>query len=121
MKKNPNLSSLKLAVDWPAVICYQGDDELTYVADEMAWLAYCEEGSYIIEGQDKLIDSRGQLFHLMPWHGRLSLVIISRQYLLADLLLLVQKNACLVQQVCSAKIGALTHKQAIEMIDYMNT
>lgn len=116
----PNIDVLLVDLQWPALVCYQGDDELVYIADEAAWLAYCDEAPTLIEGEDNLIDASGQLYHMVEYDGRLVLRATNRLFLLAELLILVKKNACLVQQMCSAKIDAHTYRQLIHMVDDLN-
>ncbi|WP_298772933.1 DUF4144 family protein [uncultured Shewanella sp.] len=107
-------------VHWPALVCYQGDDELVYIADEAAWVVYCHEAPTLIEGEDKLIDASGQLYYLVENKDRLVLRATNRRFLLSELLILVRHHACLVQQVCSAKIDAKTHRQLIDIVYELN-
>ncbi|WP_299007201.1 DUF4144 family protein [uncultured Shewanella sp.] len=107
-------------LQWPVLVCYQGDDELVYIADEAAWLAYCDEAPTLIAGEDKLIDASGQLYHMIESDGQLVLFATNRIFLFAELLALVRKNACLVQQSCSAKIDANTYRQLIHIVYDLN-
>ncbi len=106
-------------IHWPAVVCYQGDDELVYLANKMDWLVYCDEAPMLTEG-DKLIDSSGRLYDMTEYNGQLFLLDSDGFILFAELLLLVKKNACLVQQVCSAKIDVSHYGQLIDLVRVIN-
>ncbi|MCL1123770.1 DUF4144 domain-containing protein [Shewanella surugensis] len=97
MKNDTISNTLNPDVHWPAVICYHGDDELIYVADEAGWQENTQGDTSIIEGEDNLIDSKGQVFNLTEHKGKLRLMVTNKRILLVDLLLLIQQNACLVQ------------------------
>ena len=52
-------------IDWPAVIHFDGDDELVFVSSDNAWDSDAESLLYNHSGGDRLIDSSGRIFRLV--------------------------------------------------------
>jgi len=51
-------------INWPAVIKYDGDDELIYVGSGEEWIRDAESHLYNHNCDDRLIDSSGDIFSL---------------------------------------------------------
>lgn len=58
-------------IKWPAIIKYQGDNELTYISSGSEWETDQDLHAAVYEADDRLIDSDGVLFSLDERANRL--------------------------------------------------
>ena len=52
-------------INWPAVINFDGDEELVYIASDSEWRRDAESLLYNHSGDDQLIDSSGRIYKLV--------------------------------------------------------
>jgi len=105
-------------ISWPAVIKYQGDDELTYVHTEKEWLSDAGSHLYHHRDDDQLIDSSGRIFSLnhvddntiMPENT-------GKQILLEDFIRLVRIHASSSHRCCIEKINFRTIAEGISLVN----
>ena len=52
------------AISWPGLICYAGEDEVTYVSSLDEWLSDADLYAFDYDDEDFLVDSEGFAFQL---------------------------------------------------------
>lgn len=107
--------------DWPAVIRYDGDDELTVIGSDAEWRRDADQHLYGLTGGDVLIDSSGRIFTLDQTdggeiHAADSGTVIS----LHDFIRLVRIHASTSHRCCIEKIGFRTVAEGIRLVASMN-
>jgi two-component sensor histidine kinase len=115
-----DISELPSVIDWPAVIVYDGDDELVYVESEKAWLSEAESLLYNIKANDCLIDSRGNIFKLARVHDAIETERTGEQITLDAFIRLVRIHASNSHRCCIEKISFRTIAEGIKLIDSMD-
>lgn len=107
-------------VRWPAVIRYQGDDELLYCADERSWLAVAAAQHPAFSEMDRLIDSSGQIFRLLQQGGGLIHLQPDEQAIdLPAFNTLLRAHAVSLGNCCAGKVGCTGIEQGLAMIGQM--
>lgn len=92
-------------INWPAVINYKGEDELTYVSSQSEWDGDADLHYFAYEAEDRLIDSYGQVFSLSDHNGSSVNPKHTNESLeLQALIELAQKHAVSLGECCSAKM-----------------
>mgnify|MGYP001820249070 FL=1 len=111
MKDNP------ASIEWPAVIHYENDAELEYVENEQHWLQQPDWREGDFESRDRLIDSEGQVFSLLPGSATVVLPVATGDCLsLNEVLGLVKAHLADQGSCCVAKTYAPTIRDAILMV-----
>ncbi|GAB6261785.1 DUF4144 family protein [Photobacterium sp. R1] len=101
-------------VIWPAVLKYDGDPELVYLADQVVWESDADLHCFGFQAGDVLIDSDGQVFCLESqardsiWH-----LSAERQMPLAEMITLIQSHQSCQGACCAAKVSFPTFSKAI--------
>lgn len=91
-------------INWPAVIKSDGDDELTYVGSEEEWLRDAESHLYNHNGDDRLMDSSGDIFSLDHVHNdSFKPESTGNQIALQDFIKLVRIHASSSHRCCIEK------------------
>lgn len=101
-------------IHWPAVISYQGDDELNYVASLAAWQADPHLPNFTFEADDVLIDSRGQVFKLADricGEAKAAAVIS-----LDEFVELLRKHVSAMGNCCASKLGFSTFAEGMDLL-----
>jgi hypothetical protein len=108
-------------INWPAVINYEGDDELVYIGSEEEWLRDAESHMYNHKDSDRLIDSSGNVFSLdhvdddirrHPAEGN--------RIALEDFIKLVRIHASNSHRCCIEKINFRSIAEGISLVASMN-
>lgn len=103
---------------WPAIIHYEGDDELLYVSNENEWINDDELVGYIYNDIDRLIDSLGNSFSL-PYNKEKK-VTEFKQYdsniSLYDFNKLILKHLSVLNQCCISKITISSYQEGILLV-----
>jgi len=111
-------------IQWPAVIKYQGEDELIYVESFAEWQNDPDLCLPHYESEDRLIDACGALFSLpsasCPTDTDMFVALDSR-ILVPEFVELVREHAVVENYCCSAKLNAKTHQQVIAMVKEINS
>lgn len=111
-------------IKWPAVIKYQGEDELIYIASLSDWLNDPDLCLPNYEAEDRLIDVSGALF-LLPTApsdvNAATFVALNTEIPVHEFVELVRQHAVIENYCCSAKINAKTHQQVIAMVKEINS
>jgi hypothetical protein len=108
-------------IEWPAVIKYEGDDELTYVASETEWVRDSAMYLYNHSGNNSLIDSNGAIFSLnISGNGAISLNNTGDTISHEDFTRLVRIHASTVNRCCIEKISFRDIVDGIKLIESMN-
>jgi hypothetical protein len=108
-------------IAWPAVIKYEGDDELTYIDCENDWMRDARSYLYNHNGDNCLIDSNGEIFTLSTsGSGNIDLTTSGNRVSLDDFTRLVRTHASTVNRCCIEKISFRNIADGVKLIDSMN-
>ncbi|AZG72035.1 DUF4144 domain-containing protein [Shewanella livingstonensis] len=112
-------------VHWPAILKFDQDDELMYLANKQDWLSFICANQFTLQTSDKLIDSVGHAYTIQT-HAQQSsntcvaelpsLVKQSQDVSVLQLLPLVRQYGQFQGHCCSAKIVFTTIEQGIATI-----
>ena len=107
--------------DWPAVIQYEGDDELIHVSSADAWQQDAEALLYNHHGNDRLIDSNGCIYKLVQRpDGSIHIDDGEEHIALNDFIKLVRIHASNSHRCCIEKISFRTFSEGIRLVADMN-
>ena len=96
---------MEQAVNWPAMIHCDGDDELTFVADWQSWLADKDLCSSYYGQADHLIDSDGQVFSLTDqFDGVIKPLALGKTKTIAEVADLLRRHFSVSGACCISKI-----------------
>jgi len=113
-------------IQWPAILQFDQDDELMYLANYQDWLSFICANQFTVCVRDKLIDSAGYIYHIetaeqvdasnnnvaqLPY-----LVKQDRLMNLLQMLPLVRQFGQFQGHCCSAKIIFTTIEQGIATV-----
>lgn len=107
-------------ITWPAILKFEGDNELTFVSGQTEWNADTELHLFNYELDDRLIDSAGAVYSL-PNENNMVTPRATGEYLsqqqVAELVMAYMSamGAC-----CVSKLSALPIKQAVELVGISN-
>lgn len=108
-------------INWPAVIKFDGDDELAYVGSDNEWMRDAQSHLYNHKGDDYLIDSSGRLFSLDRVHdGTFNPESTGNQIELQDFIRLVRIHASNSHRCCIEKIHFRNIAEGISLIASMD-
>jgi hypothetical protein len=103
---------------WPAIIMHHEQHELILVSSERAWLDEPQLSRFPYAVDDRLIDSRGQLF--APVYDRVSghveIKTLDTQIGLAEFNLLLRKHLCVQNACCISKLSLSSYQQGFDLI-----
>ena len=100
-------------IHWPAIIRHGEDPELSYIADQSAWLEFT---SHENAGEDDaVIDSTGHQYSIVG-HGSEIRLETSATITLNELLGLVKAHAAAKGSCCVAKLYAPTIDEAMKIV-----
>jgi len=105
-----------MTVVWPAVIKYEGDAELAFVADQATWEADFASHRHIHRDGDLLIDSEGKMFTLAEQPGKISLAFKPGQVSLEDMIALLRAHAVQDGACCVSKFSADSIAEAVQLV-----
>ena len=118
MTPRPQISDIR----WPAVIKFEGDDELCYVDSEQAWIQDAGSLLYNHRGNDQLIDSDGCIYDLERRHDdHIEAVDSGERIELSDFIKRVRIHASCAHRCCIEKISFRSIAEGIRLIDSMST
>ena len=107
-------------VDWPAVINYQGDDELTCVGSAAEWERDAKSHLYN-HGGDRLIDSSGHVYNnKYTQQHTVDSEYTGERMALQDFVRLVRVHASCVHRCCIEKISFRTIAEGVELVAAMH-
>ena len=108
-------------IEWPAVVKYEGDDELTYIGSENEWMRDSGSHLYNHTGTSFLIYSKGAIFSLIDNEtGTISLHVSGDKMSVEDFTRLVRIHASTVNRCCIEKISFRDIADGVKLIDSMN-
>ena len=108
-------------INWPAVIKFDGDDELTYIGSADEWLRDAPSLLYHHKGDDYLIDSNGHIFSLDHVHdGAINAEDAGNKITLQDFVRLVRIHASNSHRCCIEKISFRNIAEGISLVSSMN-
>lgn len=90
-------------IDWPGVVNYDGDDELSFVGSDSEWEREARSG--VFKREDRLIDSRGRIFRLAADGSETVTPADTEKVLSVDeMTRLVQAHAAQAGEFCATKM-----------------
>lgn len=104
-------------VVWPAVLKYEGDQELSVVADRHSWESDADLHCFGFQPGDVLIDSTGQVFRpvsLRP--GETCLEMSQKTMRLDDVVELIKAHQSCLGACCAAKVAFGSVAEAINAL-----
>ena len=108
-------------INWPAVIKFDGDDELIYIGSADEWLRDAQSLLYHHKGDDYLIDSSGCIFNLEHINDDiLNPQGTGSQISLQDFIRLVRIHASNAHRCCIEKISFRNIAEGIRLVSSMN-
>ena len=107
-------------INWPAVLKFDGDEELIYIGSEQEWLHEGESHLYNHQGDDYLIDRCGQIFSLVHSDDNIDPESTGKQMALDEFIRLVRIHASSSHRCCIEKIGFRTIAEGIDLVNSMN-
>jgi hypothetical protein len=108
-------------IAWPAVIKYEGDDELTFIGSEKEWMR--DSGSYLYNhtGTSFLIDSKGAIFSLVNNdNGTIRPYLTGDKINLEDFTRLVRIHASTANRCCIEKISFRNIADGVKLIESLS-
>jgi len=104
-------------VQWPAVLQYQGDDELTLFPSAGQWRDAMAGHRGGFAPGDRLIDSRGQIYQpSMGVDGQVLLQATGQQIPLDEFTVLLRAHAVTAGSCCAGKVGCNAVDEGIALI-----
>lgn len=104
-------------IDWPAVIQYESDDELTYIASEKDWMRDARSYLYNHSANNFLIDSNGFIFNLDEVGGdAINPRYSGNNIALEDFIKLVRIHASTANRCCIEKISFRSVAEGIRLV-----
>ena len=108
-------------INWPAVIKYNGDDELIYIGSNEEWMRDADSHLYNHSRDDYLIDSSGHIFNLEHVNDDiLNPQGTGSQISLQDFIRLVRIHASNSHRCCIEKISFRNIAEGINLVSSMN-
>lgn len=108
-------------ITWPAVIKYEGDEELTYIDSAEEWTRDVESHLYNHTGDDCLIDSNGHVFSLQHVHGEaINAEDNGERITLEQFIRLVRIHASNSHNCCIEKINFRNIAEGIKLVASMD-
>jgi hypothetical protein len=103
---------------WPVIIKHEGDDELSYVESEAAWLADTSLSASPCEAGDFMVDTNGLVFELRynAERHRVEPVDTGSKLPLERFSNLVQLHLAVLAQCCISKLAFSSYQQGLEMV-----
>ncbi|GGQ24560.1 DUF4144 family protein [Shewanella litoralis] len=114
-------------IHWPAILKFDQDDELMYLANHQDWLSFICANQYTVCVQDTLIDSSGDIYLIakpQPEHTSIDTSVAQLPHLVKQpqpinvlqMLPLVRQYGQFQGHCCSAKIVFTTIEQGIATV-----
>ena len=100
-------------INWPAIIRHGEDPELSFIADQSAWLQYISHEDPVTD--DSVIDSSGHRYSIIRHGGEFRLQAAG-SVTLTELLGLVKAHAAASGSCCVAKLYAPTIDEAMKIV-----
>ncbi len=108
-------------VEWPAVIKFDGDDELAYIGSAEEWLRDADSHLYNHRGNNQLIDSNGDVYRLEQANDQMVISDAADSSITLDAFIrLVRMHASTTHRCCIEKINFRTVFEGIDLIASMN-
>lgn len=104
-------------VQWPAVLQYLGDDELTLFNDAAQWRQQMTAHRGAFAPGDRLIDRTGEIYQpSLAADGQVQLQASGRQIPLAEFTTLLRAHAVIAGSCCAGKVGCNAVDEGIALI-----
>ncbi len=104
-----------LSITWPAIIQLKSDDELIFVKDEQQFLSDAGIQSMLLQAEDRLIDSTGNVYNLRK---NIKLEIIPTQISISfnEAKELLKTHLSSLGTCCVAKFDAKSIEEAFKFV-----
>ena len=114
------LHKVPQAIRWPAFIQFSGQAELSYLANESAWVAEAHQHLQTYQPGDRVVDSVGQLFALKGSGHTAELSPTGEKLTLPELLPIVRAHAAQAGLCCTAKLSAASIGEAVQLLSTLH-
>ncbi len=104
-----------LSITWPAVIQIKSDDELIYVKDEQQFLSDTGIQNMLLQAEDRLIDSKGNVYNLSK-NIKLEIIPSKTSISLNEAKELLQNHLSSLGTCCVAKFDAHSVEEAFRYV-----
>ncbi len=104
-----------LSITWPAVIQLKSDDELIFVKDEKIFLSNSSIQSMLLQSEDRLIDSKGNVYNLSK-NIKLDIIPTQTRISLNEAKELLQSHLSRLGTCCVAKFHANSIEEAFKFV-----
>ncbi|MCG7532487.1 DUF4144 domain-containing protein [Psychrobium sp. MM17-31] len=102
---------------WPAIIKFEADDELFFIADAAQWNSDRDLCGTDYHSSDILIDAAGAIHHLNHQSdGKVTPQSTKQVMELSSAIELVKAHFSAIGACCSAKLSARTFEELFEMV-----
>jgi hypothetical protein len=103
------------SITWPAVIQLKSDDELIFVKDEQHFLSDTDIQITLLQDEDRLIDSNGEVYNLRK-NLKLEIIPSKTTISLNEAKGLLQNHLSSLGTCCVAKFDAHSIKEAFRHV-----
>ncbi len=103
------------SITWPAVIQLKSDDELIFVKDEQKFLSDSSIQSMLLQAEDRLIDSNGNVYNLRK-NIKLEIIPTKTTISLDETKGLLQCHLSSLGTCCVAKFDANSIEEAFRYV-----
>ncbi len=106
---------VNLSITWPAIIQLKSDDELIFVKDEQQFLSDSSIQSMLLQAEDRLIDSNGNVYNLRK-NIKLEIIPTKTTISLDETKGLLQCHLSSLGTCCVAKFDANSIEEAFRYV-----
>ena len=108
-------------INWPAVIKYHGENELTYVSSELEWNSDADLSEFNYGESDRLIDSGGHVYHLEDKDSGYIYPILTESTIpLYEFLSLVKLHASAQGECCIEKMMFKSIAEGMKIVESLS-
>lgn len=104
-------------IQWPAIILYAGDDELTLVRSQQGWDSDDGFMQTVYAPDDMLIDSTGNAFRISSVNGGVVLEPIAESKTLNEINRIIRRHFAQSGNCCVSKFHANSIVEALQSVD----
>ena len=107
---------------WPAIIRFNGDDELAFIVDETEWRSDADLYFHSYADGDQFIDSKGRVYGLShdPEYGMVEIKQTGERLTIDEFENWVRNHLVVLNQCCIAKFQISSFDEGMKIIEQAN-
>ena len=107
---------------WPAIIRFNGDDELAFIVDETEWRSDADLYFHSYADGDQFIDSKGRVYGLThdPERGMVEIKQTGERLTIDEFENWVRNHLVVLNQCCIAKFQISSFDEGMKIIEQAN-